>query len=77
LIIFKKNSKITDIMSMEGLTTREIGEKLGITPEAAYLRLRTAKIKPKARAGNTALYDKSVVDKIRNPSKGGRPRKKP
>jgi hypothetical protein len=60
---------------MNGLTIREIAEALNITPEAVFLRLRTAKIEPKAHAGKTNIYDESVVDLIREVSKGGRPKK--
>jgi hypothetical protein len=60
---------------MNGLTIREIAEALNITPEAAFLRLRTAKIQPKTHAGKTNIYDESVVGLIREVSKGGRPPK--
>jgi hypothetical protein len=62
---------------MEGLTAREIAEKLGISHHAAIVRLKTAGIEPKFRAGNTFLFDESAVDLIREVSKGGRPRKSP
>jgi hypothetical protein len=60
---------------MNGLTIREIAEILKITPEAAFLRLRTAKIEPKTHAGKTNIYSEDVVDLIREVSKGGRPKK--
>jgi len=70
LIIF------TDNYIMQGMTVNEIGNALGIHPKAAKMRLRKAKIKPICYAGPTAIYDKSVVEKIRKVSKGGRPKKK-
>jgi hypothetical protein len=57
---------------MEGLTITEIAGLLGITPEAAKLRLYRAGIKPITKE---AIYDPSCVDQIREVSKGGRPRK--
>jgi predicted transcriptional regulator len=63
-------------MDMEGLTHREIADILGISPDAVKMRLLTANIKPKFKAGRTNLYSKDVIGKIREVSKGGRPRKK-
>jgi hypothetical protein len=60
---------------MEGMTVREIGDLLGITPIAAKFRLRNRGIKPIGYAGPTAMYDSSCVERIKEPSKGGRPRK--
>ena len=57
---------------MEGLTIKEIAEILKISPEAVKFRLYRAKISPITK---DALYDKAVVDQIREVSKGGRPRK--
>jgi hypothetical protein len=62
-------------MNMDGITAREIAERLGISHHAAIVRIKTAGIEPKYRAGNTFLFDESVVDKIREVSKGGRPKK--
>ena len=62
-------------MNMEGLTAREIAERLGISHHAAIVRLKTAGIEPKYKAGKTYLFDESVIDLIREVSKGGRPRK--
>jgi hypothetical protein len=57
---------------MEGLTIKEIAEILKIKPTAAKQRLLQAGIKPKTK---DAIYDYSVVEQIREVSKGGRPRK--
>ncbi|GHV79173.1 hypothetical protein AGMMS49944_09640 [Spirochaetia bacterium] len=57
---------------MEGYTIKEIAEILKISPAAAKLRLFTAGIKPKTK---DAIYDYSVIEAIREVSKGGRPRK--
>jgi hypothetical protein len=57
---------------MEGLTISEIASILGISHDAAKFRLLRAGIKPKTK---DAIYDYSVVDCIREVSKGGRPRK--
>jgi hypothetical protein len=63
------------MISMEGITTKEIAEMLGITPEAAFLRLRAKNIPAKAKIGSVNIYDPGVLDQIREVSKGGRPRK--
>ena len=63
-------------MKVEGLTHKEIADILGITPDAVKMRLLTAGIKPKIKAGRTNLYSNDVVEKIREVSKGGRPKKK-
>ena len=57
---------------MEGLTIKEMAVILGITPDAVKMRLHKAKITPITK---DALYDPSSVDRIREVSKGGRPRK--
>jgi DNA-directed RNA polymerase specialized sigma24 family protein len=62
-------------MSMNGLTIREIAEILGIEPGTAKNRLLRAKIQPKTHAGKTNIYSEDVVEKIREVSKGGRPKK--
>jgi hypothetical protein len=63
-------------MGMNGLNVNEIGGALGIKPRTAKQRLARAGIKPIGYSGPTAIYDPSCVDKIREVSKGGRPRKK-
>jgi transposase len=60
---------------MDGITAREIAERLGISYHAAIVRIKTANIEPKYKAGSTFLFDESVVEQIREVSKGGRPRK--
>jgi predicted transcriptional regulator len=73
--IIKKPAIMTDNMSVNGLTHREIADILGITPDAVKMRLLTAGIKPAIKAGRTNLYSDDVVDKIREVNKGGRPKK--
>ena len=65
--------KIVDIETMDGLTVKEIAERLGITSDTAKKRLQKHKLTPKEYAGPTALYDPSVVDKIREVNPVGRP----
>jgi predicted ArsR family transcriptional regulator len=60
-------------MNMTGLTIQEMAEKLKISERAVYQRLRSLKIEPLTRQ---AIYPDSVLDLIREVSKGGRPRKK-
>lgn len=60
---------------MNGLTIDEIAKELDISTIAVYTRLRTAGIQPKTHAGKTNIYDESVIDFIREVSKGGRPPK--
>jgi hypothetical protein len=60
---------------MNGMTVNEIGEKLGISPKAAKMRLVRHNIKPIGYAGPTGIYAPEVVDLIREVSKGGRPKK--
>jgi len=57
---------------MEGLTITEIAEILNITRDAAMQRLLRAGIGPVTKE---ALYDPGCVERIREVSKGGRPRK--
>jgi hypothetical protein len=60
---------------MNGLTIREIAEKVGISPAAVKIRLIRRGIQPKDHAGKTNIYDESVVDLVKI-QKFGRPRKK-
>jgi hypothetical protein len=60
-------------MNMTGLTIQEMSKKLKISEDAVYLRLRTAGIQPLTRQ---AVYPESALEKIREVSRGGRPRKK-
>ena len=71
----KKNNNFSDIIIMNGLTIREIAEKLKIEPKAVTARLLSAGIQPKQKAGRTNIYDPSVVDKIRIVPGKGRPKK--
>jgi hypothetical protein len=57
---------------MEGVTIKEMAEMLKISTRAVLQRLIRAKIKPITM---DALYDPAVIDRIREVSKGGRPRK--
>jgi len=57
---------------MEGLTIREMAEILEIPYETAKQRLFVAKIKPLTK---DAIYEKSVLEIIRNVSSKGRPHK--
>jgi predicted transcriptional regulator len=59
---------------MEGLTIKEMAEMLGIEPSAVKQRLFVAGIKPITK---DAVYDKSVLDVIKNAPSKGRPRKAP
>jgi predicted ArsR family transcriptional regulator len=56
----------------EFLTVREMAEKLGISPNTAKHRIFQLGIKP---VSTDALYDPSVIEKIRNVPGRGRPPK--
>jgi hypothetical protein len=60
---------------MNGMDVNEIGEALGIKPKTAKTRLRRAGIAPIGYHGPTAIYPKNCLEKIREVSKGGRPKK--
>jgi len=60
---------------MEGLTIREMAEKLGLSQPATKMRLRIANIKPIEYAGPTAIYAKSALEEIRVVPGKGRPKK--
>jgi predicted ArsR family transcriptional regulator len=61
--------------SMKGMTIDEIAEELGIPWKTAHKRIETLGIKP---LSYKALYDPSVVERIRNvPGKGRPPKAKP
>ena len=70
-----KFAKFADMKDMEGLTVKEIAERLGITPDTAKKRLQKLGIKPSEYAGPTAIYNKSALEAIRNVPGKGRPRK--
>jgi predicted ArsR family transcriptional regulator len=59
---------------MEGLTIREMAEKLGIQPNAVKQRLFQKGIKPISK---DALYDPSALDAIRDAPMGRPPKKQP
>jgi predicted transcriptional regulator len=59
---------------MEGMTVAEIAKVLGLTPEAVRQRLSRAKLRPITKE---AIYDPSVVDKIREAPMGRPPKAKP
>jgi hypothetical protein len=61
-----------DYKVMEGYTLSELAEKLRISEDAVYFRLRTAGIEPLTKQ---AIYPQSALEAIREVSKGGRPRK--
>ena len=60
------------IINVEGFTVAEIAEKLGIPAGTVRTRLSRAGIKPITQS---PLYDKSVVEAIRNVPGKGRPKK--
>jgi hypothetical protein len=60
---------------MNGLDVNEIGKILNIKPKTAKMRILRAGIQPIGKHGPTCIYDKSIIDKIREVSKGGRPKK--
>jgi hypothetical protein len=62
-------------MNIQGLTIKEIADMLAIDSRAVIQRLRKVGIQPSTHAGKTNIYDPSVVEQIREVSKGGRPRK--
>jgi transposase len=57
---------------MQGLTIKEISEKLGITYLTAKQRLLRAGIKPMTKE---AIYDKTALKAISNVPGKGRPKK--
>jgi len=57
---------------MNGYTIEEMAKKLGISERAVYQRLHTLGIEPITRQ---VIYPKTALDRIREVSKGGRPRK--
>ena len=59
-------------MNMEGYTAKEMADILGIKLKAAKLRIFREGIKPITK---DALYDKSVLEILRNTPSRGRPKK--
>ena len=62
----------SDIMNMEGYTAKEMADILGINLKATKLRIFREGIKPITK---DALYDKSVLEILRNTPGRGRPKK--
>jgi hypothetical protein len=63
----------SDNMNMEGYTIKELAQKLKITEDAVYLRIRKGGIEPLTRQ---AVYPYNTLEQIREVSKGGRPKSK-
>jgi transposase len=59
-------------MNVEGYTIQEMAKKLKITEDAVYLRIRKSGVEPLTRQ---AVYPYNTLDKIKEVSKGGRPKK--
>ena len=66
---------LADNNKMQGMDVNEIGKILGISPKAAKQRLRARGIRPIGYSGPTAIYPLDCVEKIKEVSKGGRPKK--
>jgi predicted ArsR family transcriptional regulator len=64
--------ELSIIEGMKGMTIDEIADDLGIPWKSAHKRIETLGIKP---LSYKALYDPSVVDKIRSVPGRGRPHK--
>ena len=62
----------SDNMNMEGYTAKEMADILGINLKAAKLRIFREGIKPITK---DAIYDKSVLEILRNTPGRGRPKK--
>jgi Mor family transcriptional regulator len=58
-------------MNMQGYTIQELSKKLKISERAVYQRLRSIGIEPLTRQ---AIYPEVALEKIREVSKGGRPK---
>jgi hypothetical protein len=71
-IIFNFYVIKSDNMSMEGYTAKELAEILGINLKAAKLRIFREGIKPITK---DAIYDKSVLEILKNTPGKGRPKK--
>jgi hypothetical protein len=61
-----------DNMNMEGYTAKEMADILGINLKATKLRIFREGIKPITK---DALYDKSVLEILKNTPGRGRPKK--
>jgi predicted DNA-binding protein YlxM (UPF0122 family) len=59
-------------MNVEGYTLKEMAQKLQISEDAVYLRIRKAGIEPLTRQ---AVYPYESLNRIKEVSTGGRPKK--
>jgi hypothetical protein len=75
LVIEKTNMDKNVSITMNGLTVKEMAEKLGLGQPAVKMRLRVAGIKPVEYAGPTAVYSESALEASRNVPGKGRPPK--
>lgn len=62
---------------MEGLTAKEMAERLKLSMNAVKVRLYRAGIKPKGYCGMTALYDEAAFNAIKQSRGPGRPPRDP
>jgi len=69
---FKKRDILADNGDMKGMTIDEIADELGIPWKTAHKRIEKLGIKP---LSYKAIYDPSVVEKIRIVPGRGRPKK--
>ena len=56
---------------MQGLTVKEIAERLGLPPKTVKMRLYRAGIKPVTYAGPTAIYPQEALEIASGPRHRG------
>ena len=56
---------------MQGLTVKEIAERLGLPPKTVKMRLYRAGIKPVTYAGPTAIYPQEALEIVSGPRHRG------
>jgi len=56
---------------MQGLTVKEIAERLGLPPQTVKMRLYRAGIKPVTYAGPTAIYPQEALEIVSGPRHRG------